>query len=132
MSFVFALAALASLILAVLVLCDAAPLSSGASLLPNGIEQAGPMAFLIYSLVCALLAAGLWRRVAPARRLAMLFAIVGILFAVPGISSAVVDARITGITREGAEIIVHVAIMYYLSQEPVREWFAARSTRDAG
>ena len=55
-----------------------------------------------------------------------LVAIAGIAFAVPAISSAVADSRVFAIVREGVQIIVRVLVVFYLSQEPVKDWFAAR------
>ena len=37
------------------------------------------------------------------------------------------DSRIFAIGREGLQIMVRVMVVYYLSQEPVKEWFAALS-----
>ena len=68
----------------------------------------------------------MWTRRGWARRLTVLLAAVGVAFAVPAISSAVADGRLFSIAREGLQIMVRVAVIYYLSQEPVRDWFAAR------
>jgi hypothetical protein len=46
--------------------------------------------------------------------------------AVPGLSSAVMDSRVFRIGREGLQIIVRVVVVYYLSQEPAKNWFAVR------
>ena len=43
---------------------------------------------------------------------------------VPAISSAVADSRVSAILREGAQIMIRVMAIFYLSQEPVKEWFA--------
>ena len=43
---------------------------------------------------------------------------------VPAISSAVADRRVSAILREGAQIMIRVMAIFYLSQEPVKEWFA--------
>jgi hypothetical protein len=58
--------------------------------------------------------------------LTILLAAIGVAFAVPAISSAVVDGRPLAIVREGLQIMVRVAVIYYLCQEPVREWFRSR------
>lgn len=58
--------------------------------------------------------------------MAVLLAAIGVALAVPGISSAVVDGRVYAIIREALQIIVRVMVLYYLSQEPVKEWFASR------
>ena len=103
----------------------AVPLSSGAWLLGGGLEQMGPPAFLLHAALLLMLAAGLWRRWRWARRIAVLVAVTGIALAVPAISSAVVDSRVFAIAREGLQIIARVLVVFYLSQEPVKEWFAA-------
>ncbi len=110
---------------ATLLVVHAIPLSYGAVLLPAGLEQSGPIAFLIYGVLTLALAFALWTRHGVARRLTVLLAGVGVALAVPAISSAVVDGRAFAIVREGLQIIVRVAVIFYLSQEPVREWFSA-------
>ena len=73
-----------------------------------------------------MLAVALWKRWRWARRVTILIAVIGIAMAVPGLSSAVMDSRILAIAREGLQIVVRVIVVYYLSQEPVKDWFAAR------
>jgi hypothetical protein len=109
----------------VLLLAGRLPLSAGASLLGGGLEQLGPLAFLLYSVVLALLAVALWRRWRGARRATIVLAAAGIALAIPAISSAVVDGRTFAIAREGLQIMVRVIIIFYLSQEPVKDWFAS-------
>jgi hypothetical protein len=123
---VCALLAALALVYAGLLAAGRIPLSAGAFLLGGGIEQLGPVAFLLYGLLLSALSLALWRRWKGARRLAIVFAAAGIAMAVPAVSSAVVDERGFAITREGLQIIVRVVAIYYLSQEPVREWFAQR------
>jgi hypothetical protein len=115
--------ALTSLVFAVLIFAGQLPLSSGAFLLGNGLEQSGPLAFVIYAALLLVVALGLLRRRNLARRAAILLAVAGIALAVPAISSAVVDSRLFAIAREGAQIILRVLIVFYLTQEPVRSWF---------
>ena len=121
-------AALTSLAFALLIATGRIPLSWGAFLLGGGLEQLGPVAFLLYAALLLLLAIALWRRLRFARRATVLAAILGIALAVPAISSAVVDSRLLAIAREGLQIIVRVMIVFYLSQKPVKEWFAQRAT----
>jgi len=123
---VLSLAGIASFLFASLLLGHAVPLSAGSVLLPGGLEQSGPIAFLIYAALTIALAWALWTRRGWARRATILLAALGIFFAVPAISSAVVDGRLSAIMREGLQIIIRVAVIFYLTQEPVREWFAAR------
>ena len=117
-------AAVASLIFAVLIAAGACSLSSGAFLLGGGLEQLGPAAFLLYAAVLIFLALALWRRFRFARQTTLLVAIIGIALAVPALSSAVADLRLLAIAREGAQIIVRVLIVFYLSQVPIKDWFA--------
>lgn len=119
------LLAAVSLVFAALLDAGSVPLSAGAFLLGGGLEQLGPLAFVLYACVLLVLSAGLWRRWRWSSRVSILLAVAGIAFAVPAISSAVMDSRIFAIAREGLQIIVRVLIVFYLSQEPVKEWFAA-------
>jgi hypothetical protein len=118
--------AAASLVFGSLILAGRVPLSQGAFLLSGGMEQLGPLPFLLYATVLLTLALGLWKRWPWARRTTILLAVAGIALAVPAISSAVADSRVFAIVREGLQIIVRVLIVFYLSQEPVKDWFAAR------
>jgi hypothetical protein len=120
------LVAVLALFYAGLLLAGRIPLSAGAFLLGGGMEQLGPVAFLLYGLLLAVLACALWRRWKGSRRVAIFLAAGGIALAVPAISSAVVDERGFAIAREGLQIMVRVILIYYLSQEPVKEWFAQR------
>jgi uncharacterized membrane protein len=120
------MAAVASITFATLLMVGRVPLSSGAFLLGGGLEQLGPAAFLLYATIMLVLALALWRRWRWARRVAILVAVAGVAVAVPALSSAVMDSRTFAIAREGLQIILRVAIVYYLSQEPVKEWFARR------
>ena len=120
-----AVVAVVSLAFAALLFAQRVPLSSGAFLIGGGLEQLGPLAFVLYAAVLLVLSVGLWTRSRWSRRIAILVAVAGIAFAVPAISSAVMDSRIFAIAREGLQIIVRVLIVFYLSQEPVKEWFAA-------
>jgi hypothetical protein len=120
--------ALTSLTFALPIATGEIPLSSGAFLLGNGLEQLGSVAFLVYAAILLALAVALWKRLFFARQATMLVAIIGVGLAVPAISSAVMDSRLFAIAREGLQIIVRVMIVFYLSQDPVKEWFAQRST----
>lgn len=117
---------LMALVFAFLSAVSMIPLSYGALLLQGGLEQRGPIAFLLYASIAFTLAWGLWSQHGWARRLTVLLAGIGIALGVPSVSSAVVDGRPFSIVREGLQIMVRVAVIYYLSQEPTRDWFAAR------
>ena len=118
--------ALTSLAFAGLTLGGAVPLSTGAWLLGGGLEQLGPLAFVLYAAVLLVLALGLWKRWRWARRVTVFVAVAGIVLAAPAISSAVVDSRLFAIAREGLQIILRVLVVFYLRQEPVKGWFAGR------
>ena len=119
---------IASLAFALLIATGRISLSSGAFLIGGGLEQLGPVAFLVYAAILVALAVALWNRLFFARQATVLVAIVGIAVAVPAISSAVMDSRLFAIAREGMQIIVRGVIIFYLSQEPVKDWFVQRST----
>jgi hypothetical protein len=102
------------------------PLSAGAFLIGGGLEQLGPVAFLLDAALMFLLAVALWKRWPGARRVAVVVAVIGIAMAVPGLSSAVMDSRLLAIGREGLQIMVRVMVVYYLSQAPVKDWFSPR------
>ncbi len=116
--------AVVALAYAGLSLAGRVPLSAGAWLLGGGLEQLGPVEFLIYAAVVLVLSLGLTRRWRWARRAAILVAVAGIALIVPAVSSAVVDSRFLAIGREALQIIVRVIVVFYLSQEPVKAWFA--------
>ena len=118
--------AVASLGYAALIIAGQVPLSAGAWLLGGGLEQRGPLAFVLYSALLLLLALALWGRWRWARRIAVLVAVAGVALAVPAISSAVADSRAFAIAREGVQIILRVLVVFYLSQEPVKDWFDGR------
>ena len=111
---------------AALATAQVVPLSSGAFLIGGGLEQLGPVAFLLYATLMLSLAVFLWRRSRWSRRVAILVAVIGIAMAVPSLSSAVMDSRLFAIAREALQIILRVVVVFYLSQEPVKDWFAAR------
>ena len=115
-----------SLALAILLIFGRTSLSAGAFLLGGGVEQLGPIAFVLYALLLLMLAYALWRRWRWARRATILVAVIGVAAAAPAISSAVMDSRFLAIAREGAQIMVRVMVVFYLSQEPVKDWFAQR------
>lgn len=121
-----AIAGVTSLTIAALLATGRVPLSTGALLLGGGLEQMGPVAFLIYAAIVIVLAVALWKRWRWARRAAILIAVTGIALAVPALSSAVMDSRTFAIAREGLQVLIRVMVIYYLSQEPVKEWFAQR------
>ena len=95
-----------------------------ASVLGAGMEQLGPVGLLLYGVVLALLGLGLWMRWRGSRRAAIALAAIGVVLAVPAVSRAVADGRGFATMREGLQIVLRVIVIFYLSQEPVKEWFA--------
>ena len=100
-------------------------MAAGAELL-GGLERLVPTCFCSWPLW-----AGSSRSVSGclhrwARWLAMLVAMIGVVMLLPSVSSAMFDFRIGKLAWEGLGTILRVMIVWYLSQEPVREAFAAR------
>lgn len=118
------LLAAGSTLFALLLFLDRVPLSAGAFLLGGGLEQLGPTAFLLNAAVSTVIVVGLLRRSRWSRWAVIAFAAVGVLLAIPAISSAVMDTRVLSIVREGVQIIVRVSILYYMTQAPVKAWFS--------
>lgn len=117
-------AAAASVAIAMLHIVGVVPLATGASLLGGGLEILGPVAFLLYGLATGTAGFGLLHLRNWARWLTILILLFGVVQIVPGISMAVADGRILAIAREGLQIIVRTAALWYLCQEPVRDLFA--------
>lgn len=97
-------------------------MTSGAPLL-FGLELAGPYMFLLVALVGALLAWGLWRMNRWARWGAIATALVGVVMLVPSVSAAAISIQPLSLLRSGLGVIVRVAVVWYLFQEPVVERF---------
>ena len=125
---IFGLLAIASFGFVVLLLSSSVSLSSGSGLIGGGLEQSGPWAFVLEGAIAAVLALGLWRGWRWSRLGAILFAALGVLMDVPAISSAVVDTRLLALARGGLQTVVRVVVIYYLTREPAREWFASRKS----
>jgi hypothetical protein len=117
------LVAIIALVIAIGTFFGRMPLASGAFLVGGELETAGPILFLLITIVFLIAAAGLWKLKNWARHLAIGFAIIGLIQVTPAISSAVADGRIFAIVREGAQIIGRVIVIWYLLQEPVRDQF---------
>ena len=97
-------------------------MAAGASLL-GGLELAGPFMFLLIAAAGLVIAIGLlWLHIW-ARRFAILVAMLGVVLLLPGVSNAVVDLRIGKLAWGGLGMILRVMIIWYLSQQPVREQF---------
>lgn len=99
-----------------------ASMALGAPLL-SGLELAGPYMFLVVALVAGLIAWGLLRLNNWARRAALVAGFVGAVMLVPAVSAAAVDFR-PSLLWAGLGVVIRVAIVWYLFQEPTMEAFA--------
>jgi hypothetical protein len=88
----------------------------------HGLELAGPYMFLVVGAVSAIIGWGLLRLNYWARWAAIVGAIVGIVMLVPSLSAAATDFR-WSLLWAGLGVIVRVAVVWYLLQEPVRAAF---------
>jgi hypothetical protein len=89
----------------------------------GGLELAGPFAFLFAALVAALTAWGLLRLNNWARRAALLLALIGIVFLVQPVSSAVISFNPLALFWGGLGVMVRVMVAWYLYQRPVIDIF---------
>lgn len=94
----------------------------GAPLL-SGLELAGPYMFLLLAGVAALIGWGILRLNNWARRAALAAGFVGAVMLIPDVSAAAVDFR-PSLLWSGLGIVIRVAIVWYLFQEPTKEAFA--------
>ena len=99
-----------------------ASMALGAPLL-SGLELAGPYMFLLVAGVAALIARGLLRLNNWARRAALAAGFVGAIMLVPAVSAAAVDFH-APLLWQGLGVVIRVAIVWYLFQEPTKESFA--------
>jgi multidrug transporter EmrE-like cation transporter len=99
-----------------------ASMALGAPLL-SGLEIAGPYMFLLVAGVAAVIGWGLLRLNKWARRAALAATFVGAVMLVPAVSAAAVDFR-PSLLWAGLGIVIRVAIVWYLFQEPTEEAFA--------
>jgi hypothetical protein len=98
-------------------------MAAGAFLL-NGLETAGPFMFLLAAAFAVLIGYGLLQLNNWARRAAAALALLGIVLAIPAVSSSMVDMRATALVWGGLGIMVRAMVVWYLWQGPVREVFA--------
>lgn len=89
----------------------------------GGLELAGPFAFLLAAVGVALTAWGLLRLNNWARRAAALLALVGIVFLVGPVSSAVISFNPLGLFWGGLGVMGRVIVAWYLYQRPVIDVF---------
>ena len=97
----------------------------------HGLESAGPYMFLVVGTVGAIIGWGLLRLNYWARWAAIVAAIAGVVMLVPSVSAAAVDFR-WSLLWAGLGIVVRVALVWYLLQEPVRLAFTKRARLSGG
>lgn len=88
--------------------------NSGAWIVGEEVAMRGWLAYLLSALVYSVAAVGVWKQWRWARWLAVIVLAAGLLPAVPGISAAVVDLRVSGIALWGALIVLRTAALYVL------------------
>jgi hypothetical protein len=98
------------------------PLMLGAPLL-DGLELAGPYMFLFVGGLGVLIGWGLLRLNSWARWAAIVAALAGVVMLVPSVSGAVVYFAFGRLAWEGLGIMIRVAMIWYLCQEPVVDHF---------
>ena len=98
------------------------PLKLGDPLL-GGLELAGPYMFLLIGGLAALIGWGLLRLNNWARWAAILAALAGVVMLVPRVSGAVVYSAFEKLAWGGLGIMIRVAMIWYLFQEPVKDQF---------
>jgi hypothetical protein len=123
----FLLAATYLMALAIIMLLrpGAVALAEGAPLL-GGLEIAGPYMFVLSAVVAWVIAIGLLRLHMWLRRLAILVALLGVVFLLPTVSSAVVDGRTADLAWGGLGMIIRVVVAWYLHQMDTREAFTTK------
>ncbi len=97
-------------------------MASGTFLL-GGLELAGPYMFLLVSAVSALIGLGLLRLNRWARWAALLSGLAGCVMLVPAISAAATSLS-WSLLWSGLGIIVRIAAVWYLWQDPVAAGFS--------
>jgi len=118
------LLALAGIAFFVLTFGGAVPLAYGRYLVGPGMETLGPFVFLLFGVIMATTAFGMLRLRNWARRITIVFAGLGVFFSVPTVSAAVISGELFITAREGVQVILRVAVIWYLLQEPTREGFS--------
>jgi hypothetical protein len=86
--------------------------------------------FLLVAAVGALIGWGLLRLNNWARRAAIAAATAGVVLLVPTVSSAVIGLQWGSLAWGGLGVVVRVAVIWYLWQEPVRESFESKAATD--
>ncbi len=120
--FFVAAAYLISLGITMLTAPGAVAMAWGAPLL-GGLELAGPYMFLLAGGITALIGWGLRRLNNWARWVAILAAGIGAFVLVPSVSGAVVYFNFAALAWGGLGIMLRVAVIWYLFQEPVKDQF---------
>jgi hypothetical protein len=90
------------------------PFNSGTWVVGEDVASRGWLGYMLSAIIHFVAALGLWLQWRWARWLAIFLLAIGLLPAVPGISAAVVDLRISGIAIWGTLIILRTASLYVM------------------
>jgi hypothetical protein len=90
------------------------PFNSGSWVVGEEVAMRGWLGYLLLAIINGVAAVGLWRQWKWARWLGVFVLAIGLLPAVSGISSAVMDLRVSGIMLWGALIVLRTAALYAL------------------
>ena len=83
--------------------------------------------FLVIALLCGLEGRGLWTLRNWARTVAMVLAIIGVLFTGLALLGAIVRFSAFGLLNQGIQFAINLLILWYLNQAHVKQAFAATS-----
>ena len=121
--------AMVATVYAVLLATERTSMSSGAWLIGGGFEVMGKWIFVLYSLLHAACAIGLFKLQKWALRLASLLLLWGLIQVTPAISSAVADSRVYAIIREGIQILWRVVALRYVWLSSTKDAFAYKQEK---
>jgi hypothetical protein len=99
---------------AALIAVSVLPFNSGSWVVGEEVAMRGWLAYALSAAVHFAAAVALWRQSRWARWAAVLLLALGLLPAVPGISSAVADLRISGMALWGTLIVLRTSALYVL------------------
>jgi hypothetical protein len=83
--------------------------------------------FLVIALLCGLEGRGLWKLKNWARTVAMVLAIIGVLFSGLGLLGAMVRFSAFGLLNQGIQFAINLLILWYLNQPHVKLAFGGAS-----
>lgn len=81
--------------------------------------------FLVIALLCGLEGRGLWKLKNWARTVAMVLAIIGVLFTGLALMGAMVRFSAFGLLNQGVQFAINLLVLWYLNQAHVKQAFGA-------